>query len=104
MPASLRRALATAVMPLAVLLPAAPAAEADREPPPDRYTPIVMRVMSAPQWFRGTDGFDHLVYELKLTNGFPLPVDVASVIVLNAATHRSVAELSGDSLTAAMTP
>jgi hypothetical protein len=70
----------------------------------DRYTPVVMRVMSAPQWFHGADGRYHLVYELELTNGFPVPIEVASLTVRDGRTHRAIAQLSGDALEGAMSP
>lgn len=40
-------------------------------PATERFTPIVMTVMSEPRWFTGTDGKIHVVCELELTNGFP---------------------------------
>ncbi len=45
---------------------------------PEQYTPAVMRVMSTPHWFTGTDRRVHLVYELELTNGFPVPTTVTA--------------------------
>ena len=44
----------------------------------DRYTPLVMSTMSTPHWFEGRDARVHLVYELSLTNGFPVPVTVTA--------------------------
>jgi len=98
-----RLALAGALLLCAALAGSGPASAASN-PPTDRYTPLVMDVMSAPQWFRGADNQYHLVYELELTNGFPVPADVASLTVRNARTHRTVMTLTGDDLLAAMSP
>jgi hypothetical protein len=68
---------------------------------PDRYTPLVPSVMSTRHWFEGADGRAHLVYELQLVNGFPVPVTVRSVTVLNAANGRRIARYRGPALTAA---
>lgn len=68
----------------------------------EQYTPLVPSIPSAPQWFPGSDGQVHLVYELFLTNAFPVPIDVTSVEVLDGDTGASIATLSGDALTASM--
>lgn len=95
--------LVVAVLVAVTIVGAGPAAAASG-PPADRYTPVVMDVMSTPQWFRGADGRFHLVYELELTNGFPVGANVVSVTVRNARTHRVVAALTGDAVLAAMSP
>jgi hypothetical protein len=64
----------------------------------DRYTPLVMHVFSEPSWFIGTDGKVHLVYELELTNGFPIPVTVTHVEVHDVATDAIIETLTGDAL------
>ncbi len=68
----------------------------------ERYTPVVQSVPSPPRWFPGADGQVHLVYELQLTNGFPVPVTVTSVEVLGGNPGRPLAQLGGAELTAAM--
>ena len=68
-----------------------------------QYTPLVPSVLTPPRWFRGTDEQVHLVYELLLTNAFPVPVDVTTVEVMDADTGRRVATLTGERLAAAMT-
>ncbi len=68
----------------------------------ERYTPVVQSVPTPPRWFQGTDDRIHLVYELLLTNGFPVPVTVTSVEVLDAGSDRALATLTGDDLSAAM--
>ncbi|MFW0794538.1 M23 family metallopeptidase [Gordonia sp. CPCC 205515] len=69
---------------------------------PVQFTPIVMKVLSSPRWFTGTDGRIHVVYELQLSNGFPVPATVKKVAVRNAATGTEVTTLSGERLRAAM--
>ena len=66
------------------------------------HTPAVMQVMSTPRWFTGTDGRVHLVCELQLTNGFPVPVTVTDVTVRDADSGTTVETLSGDGLPASM--
>jgi hypothetical protein len=69
----------------------------------DRYTPIVQKVHSTPRWFRDTDGRIHLVYELMLTNGLRVPVEVSSVAVRRAGRRgATIGRLSGSRLEAAM--
>jgi hypothetical protein len=72
------------------------------QPTSEQITPITQSVLSLPRWFTGADNRVHLVYELLLTNAFPVPVTVTSVEVLDAAQGRAVATLGGDTLTAAM--
>ena len=67
-----------------------------------QYTPLLPSVLSPPRWFHGADEQVHLVYELLLTNAFPIPVEVTTVDVLDADTGRSVATLTGETLAAAM--
>ncbi|MEO9330155.1 M23 family metallopeptidase [Gordonia aurantiaca] len=44
-------------------------------------TPVVGNVMFAPTPFAGSDGKNHLVYELSLTNFMPAPVTITGVTV-----------------------
>jgi Peptidase family M23 len=69
----------------------------------DRYTPLVQVVESTPRWFRDSEGRVHVVYELKLTNGFPVPVTVRSVRVRDVGRRRTIERLSGPGLSASMT-
>ena len=78
--------------------PAAPAS-----PAAEQFTPVIMRVMSPPRWFTGTDAKEHLVYELELTNGFPVPATVTGITVRDSA-GRSLQSLTGETLTSAMSP
>ncbi len=47
-------------------------------------TPVVGEVMFAPTPFPGSDGKDHLVYEISLTNFMPTPVTIAGVTVFGS--------------------
>jgi hypothetical protein len=51
-------------------------------------------VLSPPRWYRADDNRFHLEYELELTNGLPLAVNVTSLQVRSAAGRR-IETLSG---------
>ena len=70
----------------------------------EQYTPVVMQVMSQPRWFTGTDGMVHLVYELQLTNGFPIAVTVTGVEVRDVSSGATLQSLASDALDAAISP
>jgi Peptidase family M23 len=97
-PPNLQRRALAAILAGACALASVPAAQAA-----DRYTPLVQSVMSKPRWFKDGEGRFHLVYELKLTNGFPVPVDVTSVAVRDVRRKRTIERLGGDALTGSMT-
>jgi hypothetical protein len=59
--------------------------------------------MSKPHWFRDAEGRTRVVYELELTNGFPVPVTVRSVSVRDVERRRTLQTLNGDELSASMT-
>jgi Peptidase family M23 len=83
--------------------PAAASTSASAAQTVDRYTPLVQSVMSKPRWFRDAEGRVRLVYELKLTNGFPVPVTVSSVRVRDVGRRQTIERLSGADLLASMT-
>jgi len=58
----------------------------------EEFTPALMTVLSPPRWFTGTDGTVHLVYELQLTNAFP----VASTVTQTGCRSNSTASPSPD--------
>ena len=99
------------VVPILLLMLALPpvgprAVHAQATPVPaagPQYTPLLPSVPAPPRWFNGADDQIHLVYELLLTNAFPVPVEVTTVEVLEADTQRSIANLTGKPLAAAMT-
>ncbi len=68
----------------------------------DSFTPAILRVMSRPSWFRGTDGKVHLAYELEVTNVFPVAITVTSVDVPDARGDRPDVTLTGEELAASM--
>ena len=68
----------------------------------EQYAPAVMRVMSTPRWFTGTDRKVHLVYELQLVNAFPVAVTITAVKVRDAARGTVLHTLDGAGLKAAM--
>ncbi len=78
------------------------------EPPPssapDQFTPLVPSVLAAPQWFTGSDGRVHLVYEVELVNGFSFPADLTSVVVADGATGAELGSFAGADLLAIMSP
>ena len=67
-----------------------------------RFTPLVQSVVSTPRWFKAVDGRFHLVYELELVNGTPVPVTVTSLTVRDRARARAVKTLRGPALLASM--
>jgi hypothetical protein len=78
-------------------------AQAQRTAPTEwQFTPLVENVYSPPRWFTGTDGKVHLVYELYLTNGLPMPAIVNTVAVLDANSGATLLRLTGPSLLSAM--
>ena len=103
-----RAGIATLVAGLVAAALAAPPAHAAAPPSAgtaaDRYTPVVMDVMTAPRWYKDRKGALRLVYELRLTNAFPVPVEVTGVQVRDARRHRTVQSLAGQDLASSMTP
>jgi hypothetical protein len=82
-----------------------PSARSQGTPVPaaqSQFTPLLPSVPSPPRWFLGADEQIHLVYELLLTNAFPVPVEVTTVEVLDAGTGQSLASLTGETLASAM--
>ncbi len=58
-------------------------------------TPILMRVLDAPQPVKGSDGKFHLVYELELTNTSPGTAKVKSVKTMDPSSGKVVGTLAG---------
>ena len=97
-----RRSLAVLVAAATLALASAPA-ESSAAGAVDRYTPLLQSVMSKPRWFKDGEGRTRIVYELKLTNGFSVPVTVRSVRVRDVARGRTIERLSGSELMDSMT-
>ena len=72
--------------------------------PGEDLTGIAARVLSRPSPVRGTDGRFHLAYELVLTSGVPLAVNVDEVEVRDPRTGRAQLSLSGSALSSRMNP
>lgn len=83
---------------ISIVLPATVAGGESVARDGDEYTPVVQSVMSKPRWFRDSDARIHLVYELRLTNGFPVPVTVKSVSVRDAGRGETIERLRGSGL------
>ncbi|MGH3262345.1 MAG: hypothetical protein ACRDNS_10140, partial [Trebonia sp.] len=73
---------------MVVVMLAEAAATTSQAPAADRYTPLVQSVLSTPHWFVGVDGRVHLVYELELITGFPVPVTLDAVTVRDRVRGR----------------
>jgi hypothetical protein len=65
-----------------------------------KQTPLLRRVLDAPQPVKGSDGKYHLVYELVLTNTAPGAATVESVKTLDAKSEEVVGTLGGDDVVA----
>jgi hypothetical protein len=89
---------------LAAAAPVLARAQRPQNPPDDQYTPLIQRTLGPPHWFRGSDGSYRLVYELELTNGLPLPVQVKRVAVRDAKSGKVLQSLAGKQLEASMSP
>src|SRR5919112_343981 len=70
--------------------------------PRGKQTPLLMRVLDAPQPVKGSDGKYHLVYELVLTNTSPGTATVESVKTIESKSGEVVGNLSGADLSARM--
>lgn len=68
----------------------------------DQFTPLIPGIETAPQWFRGSDGQVHLVYELFVTNAINVPVSLTALQTLDADTGEVISSLAGADLEAAM--
>jgi hypothetical protein len=87
--------LVMTLIPRSVVAQASPVATSGPQ-----FTPLLPAVLAPPRWFRGADEQIHLVYELVLTNAFPVTVDLTELVVFNADDGTLVTSLSGTSLSA----
>ena len=100
-----------ALLPALLLSPTAPAQESviaqvatpAAQPPAARLTAIVVSATNAPLGVLGSDGLEHLEYDLLVTNAFSSPVTLGAVEVLAADGHLLL-RLAGDALVAATQP
>ena len=68
-----------------------------------KSTAIVVSATNDPLRVPGSDGVDHLEYDLLVTNGFTAPVTLTSIAVL-ASDGESLLQLDGDALVTATQP
>ena len=61
----------------------------------EKQTPLLMRVLDAPEPVKGSDGKYHLVYEIVLTNTSPGKATVESVKTIDAKSGEVVGTLAG---------
>jgi Peptidase family M23 len=88
------RLILSVVVVAAVALVAGPAgAGTGDDEPADALTPVTLAVRRAPVAFLGSDGDNHLVYELNMVNYSPADATIESVEVLDAADDTVVATL-----------
>jgi hypothetical protein len=72
--------------------------------PGTQFTPLAATVLTNPIPVQGTDGRQHLTYELLLTNASPLKVRVEQVLVGVEDADRILLSLEGDHLAGEMSP
>ena len=65
-----------------------------RQTPQGKQTPLLMRVLDAPEPVKGSDGKYHLVYELVLTNSSPGTATVESIKTIDAKSGEVVDSLA----------
>jgi Peptidase family M23 len=68
-----------------------------------KQTPLLMKVLDAPQPVKGSDGKYHLVYELVLTNSSPGAATVDSVETIDSRSGEVVGTLAGADIVARTT-
>src|SRR5215210_9245707 len=71
-----------------------------KQTPQGEQTPLLMRVLDAPEPVKGTDGKYHLVYELVLTNSSPGTATVERVKIIDPKPGEVVGTLAADDLVA----
>ena len=83
---------------------AAPTGESSaRALPPQTYTPVIMRALAPPRWYKGIDNRIHVEYEVQLVNGFPVDATVTELVVRRGA-GGTLADLTGGALLATISP
>src|SRR5215218_10533635 len=74
-----------------------------KQTPQGKQTPLLMRVLDAPEPVKGSDGKYHLVYEIVLTNSSPGTATVESVKTIDSKSGEVVGTLSGAEVAARTT-
>ncbi len=89
---------------LALVVSAAPQAAADQpSPPAAQPTALLVTATNAPLRVLGSDGMEHLEYDLIITNVFTAPLTLTAVEVI-APDERRLLRLAGDTLAANTEP
>ncbi len=89
---------------LALVVSAAPKATADQpSPPAAQPTALLVSATNAPLRVLGSDGMEHLEYDLIITNVFTAPLTLTAVEVI-APDGRRLLRLAGDTLAANTEP
>jgi hypothetical protein len=71
--------------------------------PGTRFTPLAAATLTTPAAVRGSDGRQHIAYELELTNASNLSATIQRVEVRAPGVKRALADISGAALVADMT-
>jgi hypothetical protein len=90
------------LLPVLLLAPAAagrPGPEATQRAVPAQSTALEVRAQARPRHFRGTDGREHIDYDLLVTNAFTADVTLRSLEVLDGRGKRLL-RLEGEALAA----
>src|SRR5215212_2333785 len=89
---------------LAIAVGVSPRASAGQPAPPAAQpTALLVSATNAPQRMLGSDGMEHLEYDLIVTNVFTAPVTLTTVEVI-APDGRALLRLEGDALAANTQP
>ena len=89
---------------LALVVSAAPRAAADQpSPPAAQPTPLLVTATNAPLRVLGSDGMEHLAYDLIITNVFTAPLTLTAVEVIAPSGSRLL-RLADDALAANTEP
>ena len=94
--------LGCSLLPVLLLAPAAagrPGPEATQRPVSAQSTALEVRAQGPPRHFRGTDGREHIDYDLLITNAFTADVTLRSLEVLDGRGKRLL-RLEGEALAA----
>src|ERR671920_2374239 len=73
-----------------------------KQTPRGKQTPLLMRVLDAPEPVKGSDGKYHLVYELVLTNSSPGTATVEWVKTIDEKSGEVVGNIAGADVTSRM--
>ena len=98
-----RRQVIASLAALVAVTAAIPALAGAAPTTTERLTPLLMKVTDAPVPFRGSDGRQHLVYELGMTNFSSGTARVTRVVVLDGA-GRAIARMNAGAVAGRLQP